>query len=429
MRSSDYNQDENENSPRIRSSPTRTACRMSDLSPTRGSSNLKSGIHVSSSSSSLLDDIRPSVRKVSSTMPKRVSIIAARDTGNTDGTDITEYSSTSSISKVSNAPSFSSILEEKENSQRKHSATANFHQKRASLMIETDSKMVSDHILVATSPEDIKNCHQHISDNFEVPHRKGNDMFASETNSPLLEANRHQRKLSVQSANSIAPKRLSLIVPDEIAMNVRKPTLIADVAIHDDSSNTLPALVTFPSSLGKRLSFVEIIEPEIDKQKPLLNTETGDMQYLHEVPKGVISGIPLNAALQSIDHRSRRQSISSIRSSNRNQSFSSISSMDSSPVFGTRLAEKLDALDLKNNFVGTPDYLAPESILGTFQDKSVDWVFFNLQSGQLESLCMNFFTVFRRSMQKPPRRCLKILLNVTLTGKKMSSKYQCMLVI
>ena len=28
----------------------------------------------------------------------------------------------------------------------------------------------------------------------------------------------------------------------------------------------------------------------------------------------------------------------------------------------------------KNNFVGTPDYLAPESILGLGQDTTVDWV-------------------------------------------------------
>jgi hypothetical protein len=62
--------------------------------------------------------------------------------------------------------------------------------------------------------------------------------------------------------------------------------------------------------------------------------------------------------------------------SNNRSSFSSISSGDSSQIFGSRLAEKLDEIGQRNNFVGTPDYLAPESILGTGQGTSVDWVYF-----------------------------------------------------
>nr|KAJ3418581.1 hypothetical protein HK105_008140 [Polyrhizophydium stewartii] len=58
---------------------------------------------------------------------------------------------------------------------------------------------------------------------------------------------------------------------------------------------------------------------------------------------------------------SRRGSMASIASSG-----------DSTPVLGGRLAEKVDEKDAKQ-FVGTPDYLAPESILGLGQGASVDW--------------------------------------------------------
>ncbi|KAJ1570118.1 hypothetical protein HK096_009957 [Nowakowskiella sp. JEL0078] len=40
---------------------------------------------------------------------------------------------------------------------------------------------------------------------------------------------------------------------------------------------------------------------------------------------------------------------------------------------GGRLAEKFSNIAEQNQFVGTPDYLAPESILGLGQDTSVDW--------------------------------------------------------
>jgi serine/threonine protein kinase len=64
---------------------------------------------------------------------------------------------------------------------------------------------------------------------------------------------------------------------------------------------------------------------------------------------------------------------------NNRSSFSSISSGESSQIFGGRLAEKMDEIGQRNNFVGTPDYLAPESILGTGQGTSVDWVYFLLR--------------------------------------------------
>jgi hypothetical protein len=40
------------------------------------------------------------------------------------------------------------------------------------------------------------------------------------------------------------------------------------------------------------------------------------------------------------------------------------------------LLEKLEERKREKKLVGTPDYLAPESILGLGQGVSVDWVFF-----------------------------------------------------
>jgi serine/threonine protein kinase len=57
---------------------------------------------------------------------------------------------------------------------------------------------------------------------------------------------------------------------------------------------------------------------------------------------------------------------------NRRDSIASISSNDS-VVFGSRITEKLEEKQPKK-LVGTPDYLAPESILGLGQGISVDWV-------------------------------------------------------
>ena len=57
----------------------------------------------------------------------------------------------------------------------------------------------------------------------------------------------------------------------------------------------------------------------------------------------------------------------------RASTFSTASSNDNTtPILGGRLAEKVDEKDAKL-FVGTPDYLAPESILGLGQGTSVDW--------------------------------------------------------
>ncbi|KAJ3273588.1 hypothetical protein HDV01_004355 [Terramyces sp. JEL0728] len=55
----------------------------------------------------------------------------------------------------------------------------------------------------------------------------------------------------------------------------------------------------------------------------------------------------------------------------RRESIASISSNDSF-VYGGRLAEKMEERNQKK-LVGTPDYLAPESILGMGQGTSVDW--------------------------------------------------------
>jgi serine/threonine protein kinase len=58
---------------------------------------------------------------------------------------------------------------------------------------------------------------------------------------------------------------------------------------------------------------------------------------------------------------------------NRRDSIASVSSTDSSVGLGSRLADKLEDKGQKK-LVGTPDYLAPESILGLGQGTSVDWV-------------------------------------------------------
>jgi serine/threonine protein kinase len=64
---------------------------------------------------------------------------------------------------------------------------------------------------------------------------------------------------------------------------------------------------------------------------------------------------------------------SSLLGTGRKGSMASISSNDSSCQRG-RIAEKLEAAKEKK-LVGTPDYIAPESILGLGQGFSVDWVF------------------------------------------------------
>ena len=56
----------------------------------------------------------------------------------------------------------------------------------------------------------------------------------------------------------------------------------------------------------------------------------------------------------------------------RRESVASIGASDAQ-VFGSRLTEKMDSSAGKR-MVGTPDYLAPESILGLGQGVSVDWV-------------------------------------------------------
>lgn len=56
----------------------------------------------------------------------------------------------------------------------------------------------------------------------------------------------------------------------------------------------------------------------------------------------------------------------------RRESMTSISSNDSLAL-GNRIIEKMEDKNPKK-LVGTPDYLAPESILGLGQGTSVDWV-------------------------------------------------------
>jgi serine/threonine protein kinase len=75
----------------------------------------------------------------------------------------------------------------------------------------------------------------------------------------------------------------------------------------------------------------------------------------------------------------RRDSITSSISTNSGDGSSSLPNVlgpFSSPVMSGKLDLLLKDDNQENNekFVGTPDYLAPESILGLGQDSSVDWV-------------------------------------------------------
>jgi serine/threonine protein kinase len=90
----------------------------------------------------------------------------------------------------------------------------------------------------------------------------------------------------------------------------------------------------------------------------------------------------------------------------RRESMASISSTDSL-VFGSRMTEKLEDKNQKK-LVGTPDYLAPESILGMGQGTSVDWVFAINDSGQSVLYCMNFCLECHHSTLLPLHKYLKI---------------------
>jgi serine/threonine protein kinase len=74
----------------------------------------------------------------------------------------------------------------------------------------------------------------------------------------------------------------------------------------------------------------------------------------------------MNSAMLFRPH-SRRSSVASTMSS---------ASVDvpGTPLLGGRLAEQVEGSRDSKKFVGTPDYLAPESILGLGQEASVDWV-------------------------------------------------------
>ncbi|KAJ8329641.1 rim15, signal transduction response regulator [Batrachochytrium dendrobatidis] len=92
----------------------------------------------------------------------------------------------------------------------------------------------------------------------------------------------------------------------------------------------------------------------LPKDHPLNFALHPQTQHLRGGGSGGSSGLPTNL-------HSRRGSMASI-----------LGATDSGPVLGGRLAEKVDEKDSKQ-FVGTPDYLAPESILGLGQGASVDW--------------------------------------------------------
>lgn len=76
--------------------------------------------------------------------------------------------------------------------------------------------------------------------------------------------------------------------------------------------------------------------------------------------------------------RLRRTSVASTRSSNSDEGSPAILQQSApSPILSGRLDLLLQEdkeAEANQRFVGTPDYLAPESILGLGQDASVDWV-------------------------------------------------------
>ncbi len=76
-------------------------------------------------------------------------------------------------------------------------------------------------------------------------------------------------------------------------------------------------------------------------------------------------GSPSKDFLRPNATTTRRDSITSIKSA---------SSLDLSNIIKSK---KQNTDNEKNKFVGTPDYLAPESILGLEQTEGVDWVSFD----------------------------------------------------
>ncbi|KAJ3087142.1 rim15, signal transduction response regulator, partial [Quaeritorhiza haematococci] len=98
-------------------------------------------------------------------------------------------------------------------------------------------------------------------------------------------------------------------------------------------------------------------------------------------PTGAATGsTPTSAAIaagfSALRGHSRRNSVASTVS-NGSVDGTATPPPPQSQVLGNRLAEQLlqqeDAAGRDNKFVGTPDYLAPESILGLGQDANVDW--------------------------------------------------------
>ncbi|KAJ3062036.1 hypothetical protein HDU99_005355, partial [Rhizoclosmatium hyalinum] len=83
-------------------------------------------------------------------------------------------------------------------------------------------------------------------------------------------------------------------------------------------------------------------------------------------PSSQTAPFPFSQQLFARSH-GRRGSVSSTAS------LSSSADNTSAPVLGGRLAEHMENAGKEKAFVGTPDYLAPESILGMGQDASVDW--------------------------------------------------------
>ena len=140
--------------------------------------------------------------------------------------------------------------------------------------------------------------------------------------------------------------------------------------------------------LGKRTN--DLLETKSNTNLNLMNSPSfATLSHQRDSPSiGSLTDSPKASRLGETPNHSGHG-----RLGGRRGSFSSFSSMDSFTVFGGRLAEKMDEAGQRNNFVGTPDYLAPESILGTGQGPSVDWVHFNLPSGLLVSFCTNFCTV------------------------------------
>lgn len=96
---------------------------------------------------------------------------------------------------------------------------------------------------------------------------------------------------------------------------------------------------------------------------------------------GVVDSMPSSTSMANLQQESTLHSslFKTEYKHHRRGSAASNLSMSSTDDSSTSKPSHLATPTKNVKFIGTPDYLAPESILGLGQDASVDWVFFLLQ--------------------------------------------------